>query len=503
MGAAVVVVLFALLLWGCGRSTETLTESDPHAGHNHAPGEHEDRDPHAGHNHPPGAHPEAANPGQALASAEDDWCAEHAVPESACTMCHPELREKFQQLGDWCAEHGLPESHCRLCRPELTFPREARVLEETPASVSAGISVLLRSNTRECATNNATIQFAQENTAARAGLTAEVARAASREVFLEAPAETVFDETRSMVVATTVPAAVVHWHIEPGEQVVAGQILAEVQSPTIAELQSKLISARAADELQQKEVARHEKLKSRNLVSVSDYDWEVARGEQTRAELESCRGLLLAAGLQSQDLERIMATNRIANTFYLRAPGKGVVVERIARLGELLDPGHPFALLADPQAMWIEARLTEEQLRLVHLGQTVTFASDGYGIHRVGGKVIWVSRFLDPHTRTGTLRAAVADPQHQLRAGEFGRVTLVPKTAVQWEGCCNVVFVEEAPGRYRPRKIEFGPGPGPYYQVSSGVVPGERVVVDGAFLLKTELTKTSLGAGCCGLEPTG
>ena len=80
---------------------------------------------------------------------------------------------------------------------------------------------------------------------------------------------------------------------------------------------------------------------------------------------------------------------------------------------------------------------------------------------------------------------------------------MVPKDAVQWEGCCNVVFVREAPDRFRPRKVELIRGTGPYYQVSSGVEPGEEVVVDGSFLLKTELKKSSIGAGCCGIEPIG
>ena len=163
--------------------------------------------------------------------------------------------------------------------------------------------------------------------------------------------------------------------------------------------------------------------------------------------------------------------------------------------------------------MWIEARLTEEQLRQVEVGQSLVFACDGAGLGRVGAEIIWVSRFLDPHSRTGTVRASVVDPHHGLQAGEFGRVaialgdaesvTLVPKDAVQWEGCCNVVFVKESPLRYRPRKVALRAGEGGYYKLAGGVHPGDEVVVEGAFLLKTELKKASLGAGCCGLEPTG
>ncbi len=56
----------------------------------------------------------------------EDWCGEHAVPESQCTQCHEELIAAFKATGDWCDEHGLPESHCRKCNPDLVIERPAK-----------------------------------------------------------------------------------------------------------------------------------------------------------------------------------------------------------------------------------------------------------------------------------------------------------------------------------------------------------------------------------------
>ena len=53
----------------------------------------------------------------------EDWCDEHAVPESQCTKCHPELAAAFKATNDWCEEHGLPESHCLKCNPNLKIVR--------------------------------------------------------------------------------------------------------------------------------------------------------------------------------------------------------------------------------------------------------------------------------------------------------------------------------------------------------------------------------------------
>ena len=53
----------------------------------------------------------------------EDWCGEHAVPESQCTRCDPSLIAAFKATNDWCAEHGLPESQCLKCNPNLKIVR--------------------------------------------------------------------------------------------------------------------------------------------------------------------------------------------------------------------------------------------------------------------------------------------------------------------------------------------------------------------------------------------
>ncbi len=509
----ILALLLALTAFGCGTGESDVSAANTgHESHDNAPGEHPEPTGHEGHDNAPGEHPED---GQMQVASVEDWCYPHSVPESECTKCHPELIEQFKETNDWCPPHDLPESHCRLCNPEISWPQEAliRELAMEQADDDISVSLFFRPNSPICATNDALIQFASAETAERAGLAVHRVRAAEMRSSVGAPAEVKFDEGALTVVASTVPALVSRWLVSPGDAVAEGDAIAVLQSPDMADLQAKLLSAYAANEVEQKEVARHEQLRERDLISQSDYEQRLAMGEAARAAYISYRGLLKSAGLSETDIDEIIEYKKVTNQFVLRAPASGLVVERIAQVGELVDAGRTFAMVADPSSMWIEARLTEEQIRRVQVGQPVTFSSDGRGLARVGARVIWVSRVLDQHSRTGTVRAEVIDSNHSLNAGEFGRVeigqsgneqvAMVPKDAVQWEGCCNVVFVKETPDRYRPRKVDLIDGEGPYYQVTSGLEPGEEVVVNGAFLLKTELKKTSIGAGCCGLDPVG
>ena len=68
---------------------------------------------------------------------------------------------------------------------------------------------------------------------------------------------------------------------------------------------------------------------------------------------------------------------------------------------------------------------------------------------------------------------------------------------MQWEGCCNIVFVSESKDRFRPRKVQVQYVNGEYYAVI-GLHEGDEIVTHGSYMLKTELMKEGLGAGCCG-----
>ncbi len=444
-----------------------------------------------------------------------DWCAEHAVPESQCTICNPALIETFKAAGDWCAPHNLPESHCRLCNPGIMFPQEQLLLvqeQELPES-SIEVSLYFRPNRSICATNDALIRFTSESTVERSGISTAAVLAANQESTIEAPAEAKFDENSTMVIASTARVVVSRWLIEPGEVVEKGDPIAVLQSPEIAELQARAISAAAELEVQAQEVARHQSLIDKELITKSEFERVQAQYRKAEADLTAVRGLLRTSGMGSDDIERLLTSRDVSNQFTLRSSASGLVAERIAQVGELLEEGEPLAILTNPGSMWIEARLTEDQMRHVEVGQKLLFSTDQHSLDRSTATIIWVSPYLDPHTRTGTVRARVDHVSGQLRAGEFGnawimgdtseKVTLVPKNAVQWEGCCNVVFVREARDRFRPRKVTITNGPDSYYRVIQGVSVGEEVVVKGSFLLKTELKKSSIGAGCCGIEPVG
>ncbi|MCP4497947.1 MAG: efflux RND transporter periplasmic adaptor subunit, partial [Phycisphaeraceae bacterium] len=135
---------------------------------------------------------------------------------------------------------------------------------------------------------------------------------------------------------------------------------------------------------------------------------------------------------------------------------------------------------------------------------------DGVAGRTFTGTVTWIASEVDARTRAVTARAEVRNPDGLLRAGQFARATVrvavpegaatVPMDAVQRVGDESVVFVRTAEGLYEPRIVRLGRSDGRRVQVAGEVRAGDAVVTTGAFLLRTELSRDSIGAGCCEVE---
>ncbi len=122
------------------------------------------------------------------------------------------------------------------------------------------------------------------------------------------------------------------------------------------------------------------------------------------------------------------------------------------------------------------------------------------------GRINWVGTEVDHTTRTTKVRAELPNPDGKLRANQFGRATIqvgdrhkavtVAKSAVQRYENADLVFLPQKENVYRPQRIKTKPsGRADTLEVTWGLKPGQEVVTTGAFLLKTEIMKGSIGAG--------
>ena len=225
------------------------------------------------------------------------------------------------------------------------------------------------------------------------------------------------------------------------------------------------------------------------------------------ADLETAGTRLRLLGLSDEDIERVAREHDTSSLLVLAAPFEAQVVERHAVIGEVVDSSKVLFVLADTSKMWAMLDAYEADASRIRVGQSVGLAVAGLRGETLGGLVTGVNAYLDRRTRTLKVRAEIDNPRGLLRAGVFGRAVIrisdredllvVPKSAVQWDGCCNVVFVKQSDMLFEPRKVRLGYETDGVFVVEDGLSEGEAVVTTGSFLLKTEILKGSIGAGCC------
>jgi cobalt-zinc-cadmium efflux system membrane fusion protein len=167
--------------------------------------------------------------------------------------------------------------------------------------------------------------------------------------------------------------------------------------------------------------------------------------------------------------------------------------------------------VVDASWLWVEIQVREADVAAVRVGQTVLVTLEGTSEAReTSGQIEYVAPALDPRTRTVLARARLANPDGVLRANMYGRARIltdaatmsvvVPRDALQQARGIPVVFVKLSDTLFETRRVRVGLRHGDLVTIASGVRADEFVVTQGSFLLKTEILKESIGAGCCEIE---
>ena len=186
--------------------------------------------------------------------------------------------------------------------------------------------------------------------------------------------------------------------------------------------------------------------------------------------------------------------------YALRAPFDGTVIEKNITLGERLGEDADVFTVANLASVWVDLDVYQKDLPYVKAGQKVSISA-GPGVPEAEGAIAYVAPIVAEQTRTALARVVLPNPDGHMRPGLFvtARVdvsevevpVLIPKAAVQTIDGESVVFVPTDEG-FDPRPIRIGRANKTHVEVLSGLEPGRRYVVEGAFELKAKIVTSGL-----------
>ncbi|QEG01513.1 Cobalt-zinc-cadmium resistance protein CzcB [Stieleria maiorica] len=460
------------------------------------------------------------------------WCDSHGVPEAECINCVPGLIQDSPKL-TFCDVHGV--HGCVLHNPLLAETKSlAEITDNDLVRAERALTVRpRRENLALSQLPGSRIQFASLDAMQSAGVDVEPVQRNAIIESVETAGEVRYDATKTAQVSPLADGIVKEVRVNVGDWVEAGQVLAVVDSEKVGRLKSDLLSALSDERLKQDAVRRIEPLANRNVIpgkrlleSQTELQQATSLVEKT---VRSLSNLGLSVDLdrlrslepeQAKDAVRNLGTDQIEardsdNLIVVIATLAGRVVERETVVGEVVDRGTQMFRLSDTRTVWLDLRVPAEEASLAKIGQEVRYRPDGQATeHR--GKVIWISSDVDRQTRTVRVRAELENEDGSLRNESFGLgqivlrdepdAIVVPDSSIQWDGENTLVFVrdkrffeKDRPKFFVARSVRVGIKQDGFTEIIAGVLPGEVVASSGSDVLRAQLLKNNLGAGCtCG-----
>ena len=251
-------------------------------------------------------------------------------------------------------------------------------------------------------------------------------------------------------------------------------------TPDVRRASAELVQARSAFD-------RAKELLRRELVSQQAFDDAQAELQTKQAghevALQNSRNL--RASIQASEAAMKLADRQLRDT-EIRAPFDGVVERRLINLGELVREQMPVMAIVRLDPLKVTAEIPEKMAPWIDNGRPVEMHVDAYPTRIFTGKVTRISPAVNTGTRAFPFEAIVPNSEGILKPGTFARVHVesgkvdevltLPYGALQYRYGVNRVFVVNG-DRLEMRELQVGERLGDRIEVTSGVKPGERVVV--------------------------
>ncbi len=254
----------------------------------------------------------------------------------------------------------------------------------------------------------------------------------------------------------------------------------------LSQARASLTQEQANLERAQRDAARLKPLVEQRAISQKEYD-------DATSALKMSDAMAAASMAKMREAQLNLAYTRVT------APISGVTGRAQQSEGSLVTPLGDAGLLTtvsvtDP--LWVRFSLSESET--LHLrkagGKTVVrlVLPDG-STYDKPGKLNFAASTVDPRIGTVALRAEFPNPKLTLLPGQFVRVQmsigerqayLIPQSAVSQGEQGKVLFTVSADNKVVPHTIETDGWSGNNWVVTTGLAPGDKIIIDNLMKLR-------------------
>ena len=335
---------------------------------------------------------------------------------------------------------------------------------------------------------------------------------------LSVAGQVALDEQHTSHLGTIADGRITQVNVLPGAAVRRGQVLGSLHSHMVHETVGALVQAYAAVDRQRGAVifAKQAQERYHHLYSIQAASLE--ESQRSDQEVLQAQKMLVDAEanvhMEREHLSELLQVSPESlnpGNLYdrelipIRSPIDGVVITRNISVGQVVDTGFVAFDISNLSTVWVTAAVNQQDLSLVRKGAAADVVTSGFPDQVFHGRVAMLGDTLDPESRTIPVRVVVPNPGTKLRPGMFASAHIaepatrdavfVPEDALQNINGMPVVFVTTDGVTFQARTVNVGTRSMGKAEIVDGLRPGDRIVVNGAFMVKSEMLKGTMGDG--------
>ncbi len=323
------------------------------------------------------------------------------------------------------------------------------------------------------------------------------------------------NENRLLQLAANVKGRVVSIPVDLGARVRSGDPILEIESVDLGRAREEFLSELSGLRVSARAYERAKALVEAKAISAGEFQTREGDFLAKKAAAQAAERALHLYGVSDPEIAGLRAavesnsalpSGPDAPRLTIRAPFEGRVIDRKVTPGALVEAMQPLVTIANLSSVWVFLQAYEKDLALLREGLSVTIRTEAYPQEFFHGRVDYLGSVVDAATRTVRLRATVLNTGEKLRPGMFVKaqvevpkpaaeakaILAVPQSALQTLDGKTTVFVQTEPGVFVRHLVETGHTFEGFTEILSGVKPGDVIVTEGSFVLKSEFAKASL-----------
>ena len=207
-------------------------------------------------------------------------------------------------------------------------------------------------------------------------------------------------------------------------------------------------------------------------------------------------------GFTPEEIRKIDETKEPTRLMTVRSPAIGYVYQKPAFRGTRVSPGDKIFDIVDLSSVWVLADLYENEIPLVHAGQTAKITIGALPGETLTAKIDFVYPFLSGQTRTSRARIVLPNRDMKIKPQMFANVEIetdlgerlaIPREAILETGRRQIVYVDRGGGWFEPRQVRIGVRGDQWVEVLEGLKQGEKVASRAVFLIDSEAKLKGIG----------